>query len=269
MKAEDRVRLLALVETGFRPAHAQADGPSYAVSTGDLQWFQDNIPCQRACPAGTDVPRYIALLADGRYADSEALNREHNVLPGCLGRVCARPCEDACRRGLVDAPVAICSLKRAAYDYMPARLTEPPMRPNGRGVGIVGAGPAGLAAARELARAGFRVTIYERRPVPGGMLWAGIPDWRLPRQVIRDEVRVIERLGVEICYGVGAGQDVSVADLIAGHDAVLLAAGCQEAVRLGIPGEELAGVSGGLPFLERVNLGGAAEESRGARVAVI
>ncbi|HEU5423880.1 MAG TPA: FAD-dependent oxidoreductase [Nitrolancea sp.] len=269
MRAEERIRLLALVETGFRPAHATSTGPAYAVATGDSQWFQDNIPCQAACPAGTDVPRYIALLADGRAAESDALNREHNILSGCLGRVCARPCEAACRRGVVDSPVAICSLKRAAYDLAPPRTPERPRRANGRSVGIVGAGPAGLAAARELARAGFRVVIYERHAVPGGMLWAGIPAWRLPREIIQDEVQAIVALGVEIRYGVQVGRQITLDELLAGHDAVVLATGCQDSVQLGIPGEELAGVTGGLAFLEGVNLDGAGADYRGARVVTI
>ncbi|HET7035119.1 MAG TPA: FAD-dependent oxidoreductase [Thermomicrobiaceae bacterium] len=269
MRAEERIRLLALVEIGFRPAHAMAHGPAYDVSTGDTRWFQDNIPCQAACPAGTDVPRYIALLADGRAAESDALNREHNILSGCLGRVCARPCEAACRRGLVDEPIAICGLKRAAYDLAPPRLPELPPRANGLSVGIVGAGPAGLAAARELAWAGFTVVIYERREVPGGMLWAGIPAWRLRRAIIENEVRAILTLGVEIRYGVQVGGHVALDELLTRHDALLLAAGCQDSVRLGIPGEELAGVAGGLPFLAGVNLDGGGAEFRGARVVTI
>ncbi|HLI51479.1 MAG TPA: hypothetical protein VKU87_06755, partial [Thermomicrobiaceae bacterium] len=126
--ASRRLRLLALVDTGFVPSHARRDGPAYSVATGDLRWFQDNIPCQRACPAETDVSRYIALIADGRYDDAHATNWSDNVFPGCLGHICARPCEDACRRKYVDAPIGIRVLKRVAAerrrDQLPARLVQ-------------------------------------------------------------------------------------------------------------------------------------------------
>lgn len=256
MGIQQRIRLLAVIRTDFVPAYAKQVGPEYQVFTGDLHWFQDNIPCQTACPAHTDVPRYIALIADGRYCDSYEVNWEANVLPACLGRICARPCEAACRRGHVDAPVAICALKRVATDYGGLTRHQPVARPTGKRIAIVGAGPSGLAAARELARKGHEVTIFERYPVPGGMLWAGVPEWRLPRDVIRQEVQLITALGVKIRYNVEVGRDVSLEDLVEAFDAVLLAIGCQEAARLGIPGEDLAGVVGGLRFLEQVHLYG-------------
>ncbi len=266
---ERRTRLLAVVRAGFVPAQARRSGPPLAVHTGDLRWFRDNIPCQAACPACTDVPRYIALLADGRYRDSYEVNREANVLPACLGRICARPCEDACRRRVVDAPVAICALKRVAADYGGPARVEPVAPPTGKRVAIVGAGPSGLAAARELARRGHQVTILERYPVPGGMLWVGVPEWRLPRDVLRSEVGLITDLGVEIRYDVEVGRDVSLEELVDRFDAVLLAAGCQQPTTLGIPGEELEGVVSGLRFLERVNLYGSQGMLAGERVLTI
>jgi formate dehydrogenase major subunit len=267
----ERIRLLGLVEAGFQPRRARTSGQPYNVFTGDAQWFADNIPCQAACPAQTDVPRYIALLADGRFDESYALNRAHNVFPGCLGRVCARPCEDACRRGHVDAPVAICSLKRLAADRgRPAPLPRPGI-PSGRRVAIVGAGPTGLAAARELATWGHRVDVFEQYPVPGGMLWAGVPEWRLPRAVIRTEVGAITELGVSIHYNARIGQDIPMSSLVERFDAVLLAVGCQDTVRLGIPGEDLDGVVGGLRFLEQINLGlaGPSVDVDGKQVVVV
>ena len=146
-----------------------------------------------ACPSHTDISRYIALIADGRYADSFELNREHNVFPGCLGRMCARPCEDACRRKEVDAPIGICYLKRVAADYRGESRRETPPPWNGLTAAIVGAGVNGLTAARRLARKGYKVTIFERYPVPGGVMWSGVPEWRLPRDVIMEEVELITR----------------------------------------------------------------------------
>ena len=128
--APRRLRLLALVDVGFVPSHARRDGPSYSVATGDMQWFQDNIPCQRACPAETDVARYIALIADGRFDDAYRVNQADNVFPSCLGHICARPCEDACRRKYVDAPVGIRVLKRVAAERRHGQLSSeslPPM----------------------------------------------------------------------------------------------------------------------------------------------
>ena len=264
-----RIRLLALVTLGYRPSGVPKAGPAYDVATGDAAWFRDNIPCQAACPAHTDISRYIALIADGRYADSYELNREANVLPGCLGRVCARPCEDACRRRYVDAPVSICALKRVAADAPRWATSEQPPLPSGRRVAIVGAGPAGLAAARELARKGHAVTVYDRYPVPGGMLWAGIPAWRLPRDVVRREVEQITALGVELRLGVDVGPDLPLVALIERHDAVLVATGCRDTSTLAIPGEDLSGVIGGLRFLEAANLTGAARFGADARVLTI
>ena len=159
-----------------------------------------------ACPSHTDISRYIALIADGRYADSYELNREHNVFPGCLGRMCARPCEQACRRKEVDAPIGICYLKRVASDYRGETRREIPPPWNGLTAGIVGAGVNGLSAARQLARKGYKVTIFEMQPVPGGVMWTGVPEWRLPRDVVMEEVEQILDLGIEIRYNVEIGK---------------------------------------------------------------
>jgi hypothetical protein len=126
-----RIRLLAFVDASFFSPYTERAGKRYPIYSGDAQWFSDNIPCMTACPSHTDISRYIALIADGRYADSYELNREHNVFPGCLGRMCARPCEDACRRKEVDAPIGICYLKRVAADYRGETRRESPAPPNG------------------------------------------------------------------------------------------------------------------------------------------
>ncbi|HWK81463.1 MAG TPA: FAD-dependent oxidoreductase, partial [Thermomicrobiales bacterium] len=250
-----RIRLLAFVDASFFSPFTIRSGKRYPVYTGDPQWFSDNIPCMTACPSHTDISRYIALIADGRYADSYELNREHNVFPGCLGRMCARPCEEACRRKEVDAPIGICYLKRVAADYRGETRRESPPPPNGKSVAIVGAGVCGMTAGRQLARKGYSVDIYERFPVPGGVMWTGVPEWRLPRDVIAEEVAQITDLGVRIHYNMEVGKDIQLRQLSEENDAVLLAAGCQTATDMGIPGEHLEGVVSGLQFLEDVALG--------------
>jgi NADPH-dependent glutamate synthase beta subunit-like oxidoreductase len=250
-----RIRLLSYVDASFYTNFVARSGPRLPIYTGDPQWFQDNIPCMSACPSHTDISRYIALIADGRYADSFELNREHNVFPGCLGRMCARPCEDACRRKEVDAPIGICYLKRVASDYRgeTRREVAPPW--NGLTAAVIGAGANGLTAGRDLARKGYKVTIYERYPVPGGVMWSGVPEWRLPRDVIMDEVTLITDLGIEIRYNTEVGRDITLKELADAHDAVIISAGCQIPQELGVPGEDLEGVVSGLQFLEDVNLG--------------
>jgi len=250
-----RIRLLAFVDASFFSPYTVRSGKRYPIYTGDPQWFSDNIPCMTACPSHTDISRYIALIADGRYADSYELNREHNVFPGCLGRMCARPCEDACRRKEVDAPIGICYLKRVASDYRGETRHEFAPEPNGKSVAIVGSGVCGLTTGRQLARKGYSVDIYERFPVPGGVMWTGVPEWRLPRDVIAEEVALIADLGVRIHYNMEVGKDIQLKQLSEHNDAVVLAAGCQTASPLGVPGEHLTGVVSGLQFLEDVALG--------------
>jgi NADPH-dependent glutamate synthase beta subunit-like oxidoreductase/NAD-dependent dihydropyrimidine dehydrogenase PreA subunit len=250
-----RIRLLAFVDASFFAPNMKRTGKRYELYTGDPQWFSDNIPCMTACPAHTDISRYIALIADGRYADSYELNREHNVFPGCLGRMCARPCEEACRRKEIDAPIGICYLKRVASDYRNETRREVAPAWNGMTAAIVGAGVAGLTTARQLARKGYKVTVHEKQPVPGGVMWTGVPEWRLPRDIVMDEVEQILELGIEVKYNSEVGRDVAFSDLVDSNDVVVIGAGCQTPQPLGIPGEHFTGVVSGLQFLEDVNLG--------------
>jgi len=264
-----RIRLLAFVDSEMFAPFAVRKGARYAVFTGDQRWFADNIPCQKACPAHTDISRYISFIADGRYADSFELNRENNVFPGCLGRMCARPCEQACRRQVVDQPIGICYLKRVASDFRGETKREVAPAWNGMTAGIIGAGAAGLTAARELARKGYRVTVYEMLPVPSGMMWAGVPEWRLPRDIIMEEVELILDLGVDLKLNTKIGVDIPFQDLVDQHDAVVIAAGNALPSELGVPGEDLPGVVPGLTFLEEVNMNLVDDVFVGKRVVTV
>lgn len=250
-----RIRLLAFVDASFYTPFVQRSGARYPIYTGDPQWFQDNIPCMTACPSHTDISRYIALIADGRYSDSYELNREANVFPGCLGRMCARPCEEACRRKEIDAPIGICYLKRVASDFRGETRREVPPPPNGLTAAVIGAGANGMTTARQLARKGYKVSVFERYPVPGGVMWAGVPEWRLPRDVILEEVQQIADLGIDIHYNTEIGKDITLAELSETFDAVVISAGCQIPQELGVEGENLQGVVSGLKFLEDVSMG--------------
>ncbi len=225
-------------------------------SPRDLAWTHINIPCQSACPAGTDIPGYIEALSQGDYGLAHAINFRDNVFPGVLGRVCSRPCEEACRHGrsgLGDS-VAICSLKRVSSDFISSGEhgfdVQPP---TGKTVAIVGGGVAGLAAARDLAALGHRIVVFEKHERPGGMLVQGIPTFRLPRDVIDRDVERVLALGIEIHCGVSVGEDVLLEEIVASYDAVVLATGTLAGRALDIEGEELRGTEHGLEFLLSVN----------------
>jgi len=215
-------------------------------------------PCQNTCPAGIDVPLYVDLIKQKRFADAYLLIMRDNPLPSVCGRVCNHPCEQRCRRGTMDQPISIRVLKRSASDYVyqhgGVEVTPPPQSKE-QSVGIIGAGPAGLSAAYYLARLGYGVTIYEALPVAGGMLAVGIPDYRLPRQVLDQDISLIQQLGVTIKTGVRIGKDITVAELKQQHAALFLAIGSHGNQPMGVPGEDLEGVLPGVAFLREVNLG--------------
>ncbi len=264
-----RIRLLALVPATIDSPFARHDGPRLDVVTGDSAWFDDNIPCMRACPVNTDVATYIGHVAGGTFDLAALINREQNVFAGTLGRTCSRPCEDACRRTVIDSPIQIRALKRVATDSADSSdLTTgnvPPM-PNpstDRRVAVVGAGVAGLTVARQLRLAGHDVTIFERTSALGGLMTTGVPAWRLPREVVATDISSVTALGITIETGRELGRDVSVAGLSAGFDAVVIATGAQAVVTLPgptmmatTPNEPLSGVIDGLSFLRRVANGG-------------
>lgn len=232
--------------------------------TVDAPWLNSNFPCMMACPAHTNAGRYVALIAEGRYEEAYRLAREPNPLASICGRVCAHPCETACRRGAVDQPIAIRALKRflterygpeskRPLDVNAGRIQEKlPYR-----VAIVGAGPVGLSAAHDLALMGYSVTLFEASPVAGGMLYLGVPEYRLPRDVVEAQVREILATGdITLKLNTAAGRDFAISDLRRqGFDAVLLAVGAHSSRDLAIPGVDLDGVHKGIDFLLNVNLG--------------
>ena len=214
-------------------------------------------PCQAACPVGTNAGLYVSLIAQRRYDEALQVASEPNPFPAICGRVCTAPCEDACRRGEFDLPIAIRDLKRFAMDHgVPRkRKVTPPKQWYSERVAIVGAGPTGLSAAYYLARRGYRVTVFDAMPVAGGMMSIGIPDYRLPREELNRDIEAMRDLGVEIRLNSAIGLDVSLDELQREYDAVLLAVGAQRSQRLGIPGEvELHGVIPATTFLKDFNL---------------
>ena len=213
-------------------------------------------PCMSACPAGIDIPGFVAHLAKGEDRAALDLIRVSMPLPGILGRVCTRPCETACRRQLVEKPIAICHLKRYAADSVHGAgeaLAPKKAAPTGKRVAIVGAGPAGLSAAYYLQLLGHACTIFDAHEKAGGMVRYGIPSYRLPRGVIEREAAAIEKLGATFRFGVSLGRDVTLESLRAEHDAVFLGLGAQKATAMGVPGEELPGVLSGIGFLGAVS----------------
>jgi formate dehydrogenase alpha subunit len=225
-------------------------------------------PCQVACPAGIDIPRYIRLIAKGRPSTALAVIREKVPFPAVLGRVCAAPCQEECRRGQdVDKALHIRILKRFAADNgddsWKKQAKAPPA--TGKSIAVVGAGPAGLTCAYYLAKLGHKATVFEALPEPGGMMRVGIPEYRLPRNILRDEILVIEMTGVEIRLNTRVESLDSLFEK--GYQAIFLAIGAHKEMKLGVEGEDLPGVIGCVEFLRRFNLGEKME--LGDRVGVI
>ncbi len=228
-------------------------------------------PCQEACPAGVNVPQYIEDVRKGKYIDAYNTVSVTNPFPSVCGRVCDHPCEAQCVRGETDEAIQIRLLKRTAADKTSEAFGEdlpiPMCAPvNGKKTAVVGAGPAGLSAAYYLAKKGYSVDVFEALPTAGGMLMAGIPDYRLPKNILHSEVRRIERMGVKIHTGKRLGQDITLDSLRKDYDSVLLSIGAHEDASLDIPGSELC--LSGIKFLRDVNLG-SAMDIRGKKVVVI
>ncbi len=237
----------------------------------DPGYFHKVVDCQWACPAHTPVPEYIRLISAGRYADAYMVNWKSNVFPGILGRTCDRPCEPACRRGRVeDQPVAICRLKRVAADYkgdISARLPSPAAVSNGKRVALVGAGPASLTVARDLAPLGYEITLFDEGQKGGGMVRTQIPKFRLPEEVIDEEVGHVLGLGIQTRFGARVNSLQSLLD--EGYDAVFVGTGAPRGRDLDIPGrhEAAANIHLGIDWLSSVSFGHVS--SIGKRVIVL
>ncbi len=211
-------------------------------------------PCSKACPAGTDCQGYVGLIANGEFALAHELVKDRIPLPASIGRVCPHPCEDACRRGLVDEPVSIAALKRFVADVdMNDEMFIPEIEEEtGKAVAIIGGGPMGLSAAYFLRQKGHEVTIFDSMPKLGGMLRYGIPEYRLPKDVLDAEISVIEAMGVDIVPNTKIGEDLSFESVHNDFDAVLIAIGAWKSTGVGCPGEDAEGVMGGIDFLRKV-----------------
>lgn len=255
--------------------------PPMAVSLGDISYnktgswrylrpeHRDRVaPCRAGCPAGNEIPRWLALVAEGRFAEAWKLIREHNPFPGVTGRVCYHPCEAHCNRKDFDEPIAIAALERQVADESFALHDKLLIvERQSKKIAIVGSGPAGLACAYFLAKTGYPVTVFEAESRLGGMLRLGIPPYRLPRDVLDKEIDDIARLGVEFRANTRIGEDVDLEKLWMSYDALFIATGAYRSKPLGIAGEDERGVLAGLDFLKTVHSGG--RVAIGKRVLVI
>jgi NADPH-dependent glutamate synthase beta subunit-like oxidoreductase/2,4-dienoyl-CoA reductase-like NADH-dependent reductase (Old Yellow Enzyme family) len=218
-------------------------------------------PCQAACPAGLDIRGYVDLIIQGRYEEALNLIQEKVPLPGTVGRICPRPCETKCNRGNFDEPIAVNALKRFASDAVLAKGERKDIAPAVRNkigkIAIVGSGPAGLSAAYYLVELGYGVTVFEAQSIPGGMMAMGIPDYRLPKEILQAEIKDIQRRGVEIMLNTRVGRNGLCIESIRGQGfkAVFIAAGAHKPVKLAIPNDAVEGVVNGVSWLKEINMG--------------
>jgi NADPH-dependent glutamate synthase beta subunit-like oxidoreductase len=268
---------LEFLESSLQALKHFADEFSQAVGgkkpeTGGQYHSKLTAPCTDACPIHLDIPKYVELIKDAKFADSLDVIRERLPLPGVVGRICVRPCEEHCRRSNVDEPISIMSLKRFVADQELSTNQRPefqvtPSEKTGK-VAIIGAGPAGITCAYHLAQKGHQVTVFERLPVAGGMMAVGIPHYSLPPGILANEIEIIAKMGVSIKSGVSFGEEVTLDSLKAeGFQAIFLGVGLHGSRQLGVEGEDLEGVISGIEFLRDVVL--VKEVKLGKRVIVV
>ena len=256
------------------PFHRSSYNPEYRTNRSDVM-PSGTAPCKAECPAHIPVQGYIKLASLGRYTEALELIKKENPFPAVCGRICNKRCETECTRGAVDEAVAIDEVKRfiADHDLHEATRFVPKLcnqisRPYTEKIAVIGAGPAGMSCAYYLANKGYPVTVFDRNPVPGGMLTLGIPNFRLEKDVLNAEIDILREMGVEFRCGVEVGKDITIEQLRAqGYKGFYVAIGAQKSARLGVAGEELTGVYGGVDFLRAVNLG--EQPAVGKRCAVI
>jgi NADPH-dependent glutamate synthase beta subunit-like oxidoreductase len=252
-----------------------ADQTEEPSALGTLTFYDHNIPCLAACPVHTNAGMYVAAIADGDDELAYLTARLPNPFASVCGRVCAAPCEDACRRGEIDRPIAIRALKRFVTEQygtetghpLPAAVTEPPAEERRESIGVIGGGPAGMACAHDLRRLGYQVTVYEATDRLGGAMWLGIPEYRLDRDVLNADLNTIVDLGVEVQLETVLGQDVTFDELRRRHDAVFVAIGATLGRGLDLEGANADGVFKALEFLINMNRG--FEVNVGQRVVVV
>ena len=228
----------------------------------DLEWLESNFPCMQACPVHTQAGRYVSLIAQGRYEEAYRYARTPNPFASICGRVCGHPCESACRRGQFDDPISIRALKRFVTERFGPEARNPvdvfgkQEIKHSEKVAVIGSGPAGMSAAHDMALLGYPVTIFEAAGVPGGMMHLGIPEYRLPRDVLQAQIREILEMGPQLRLNMRLGRDFTLEDLRKqGYKAVLMAFGLHRSRELNLPGHDLDGVVKGIDFLLNVNLG--------------
>jgi NADPH-dependent glutamate synthase beta subunit-like oxidoreductase len=254
---------------------------TYQVEATDVEWYQRSIRCFHACPTHINAGKYAFLISEGRFEEAYKVIKSRNPFPSVCGRVCHHPCEFVCKRREEDESIAINPLKRFISDYVRDRKkdgsaeeraalfwkkpTSDPQKPK---VAVVGSGPSGLTAAQDLAFSGYAVTVFEALSAPGGMMLTGIPSYRLPKEILREEIQEILDLGVELKVNAPVGRDLTLEELKKkGYQAVYLAIGAQARRSLSIEGADLEGVWGGVEFLKEINLG--RPPSIGKKVIVI
>ena len=264
-QSEEKFNVMLEIAKKYAPKYAEA-GVAYAkANITSVRTFQIEIEqitgkanatasCKTACPAGVNIPGYIALIKEGREQDAYNLIRQENPFPAVCGRICVHLCESKCVRGEMDQAVAIRQLKRYAADCAEHGVqdTQSITPANGKKVGIIGAGPSGLTCGHYLARLGYEVEIFEALSTAGGVMAFGIPEYKLPKEILRREIRLIEDLGVKIHLNAEINQGLT--DMCENFDAVYVAVGSQLSGRLNLPGEDLPGVHYGIDFLRDINL---------------
>ena len=226
------------------------------------------VPCVNLCPAGVDIPGYIALVKEKRYADAVRLIRKDNPMPSVCAFICEHPCENRCKRTMIDAPVNIRGLKRMAVDNAGIVPIPECAESTGRKVAVIGGGPGGLSAAYYLQLMGHQVTVYEMLPKLGGMLRYGIPNYRLPKDRLEEDTDAILETGIQVHYNVKIGEDIKLDELRKVYDAVLITVGASTDKKLGLPNEDAEGITSAVGFLRNVSLGDCPDLT-GQEVAVI